>query len=96
MATYQYRCEHHGMHDVVTPIGTARPTRPCPVCDHDAVRVFTAPHLSLGTRRVVAAIDRAEESADKPEVVTSIPTTGARRRTPTAPPNPALQRLPRP
>jgi hypothetical protein len=44
----------------------------------------------------MAAIDNAERTSESPDVVTSIPSAGARRRTPMAPANPALQRLPRP
>jgi hypothetical protein len=59
-------------------------------------RVFTAPMLSLASRVAMTAIDRCESTADTPAVVTELPPTGARRRTPKAPLNPALMRLPRP
>lgn len=96
MTTYQYRCDTDGVLDVKLPIGTAPPRYPCPVCDREAVRLFTAPLLSLGSGPIMDAIDRTEKTRDEPELVTSLPSTGARRRTPIAPPNPALQRLPRP
>ena len=96
MATYLYRCTTHGDTEVARPIGSAPPTWSCPVCQAECARVFLPPLLSLAPHRVVAAIDRAERSADAPEVVSSLPTQGVRRRTPMAPPNPAYQRLPRP
>jgi putative FmdB family regulatory protein len=96
MATYLYRCTTHGETEVVRPIGSAPPTWPCPECQADCARVFVPPMLSLAPSRVMAAIHRTERSADAPEVVTTLPTQGARRRTPMAPPNPAYQRLPRP
>jgi len=52
--------------------------------------------LGLADRRLVGALDRAEKSRDEPEVVTSLPPSGGRRRQRAAPPNPALSRLPRP
>ena len=96
MAKYEYRCETHGIVEVSLPIGTARPQWPCPECHEDAVRVFSAPLLSLAPRELVRLIDRTEKTRDEPEVVSSVPSAGARRRTPMAPPNPALRRLPRP
>ena len=96
MAIYLYRCTTHGETEVCRPIGSAPPTWTCPVCHGECARVFLPPLLSLAPSRVVAAIDRAERSADTPEVVSSLPTQGVRRRTPMAPPNPAYQRLPRP
>jgi hypothetical protein len=96
VTTYQYRCDRDGFVDVQRPMGTALPREPCPVCQDDAVRVFSPPRLSFVDRRRMVAVDGTKKTADDPEVVTSLPTTGARRRTPMAPPNPALQRLPRP
>jgi hypothetical protein len=52
--------------------------------------------LSSGRRDLVAAIDHAEKTRDAPDVVTSLPPSGARRRTPTVPLTPTLARLPRP
>jgi hypothetical protein len=45
---------------------------------------------------VVAAIDRTEKTRDEPEVVSSLPRRHPSKRTPIAPANPALRRLPRP
>ena len=96
MATYQYRCTADGMVDVTRPIGTATPNSLCAVCGRDMKRVFSVPMLALGSRPVVAAIDHAERSRDVPEVVDALPAADARRRSRMAPPDPALQRLPRP
>jgi hypothetical protein len=52
--------------------------------------------LSFAPSELMAVIDRTERTSDEPDVVSSIPAAGARRRTRMAPPNPALQRLPRP
>jgi hypothetical protein len=96
MVTYQYRCGRDGLLEVARPIGTAPPAVPCPGCGEPAPRVFTPPLLGLAPRRVVAAIDRAEASRYEPAVVSAPPRRPAHLRTPVAPPNPALRRLPRP
>jgi putative FmdB family regulatory protein len=94
MTTYRYRCPADGPTDVTLPFGTAPPTRACPSCGEEMSRVFTAPMLGLASRAVVAAIDRSGASAEAPAVVSRIPGSGP--RTPVAPPNPKLRRLPRP
>ena len=96
MAWYEYRCERHGVVEVSRPIGQATAKAPCPVCAVEAVRVFSAPIVSLAHRGRMAAIDRTEKSRDEPEVVSSLPRRPPSKRTPMAPPNPALQCLPRP
>jgi hypothetical protein len=96
MATYRYRCVVDGVFDVSRPIGTAGSQWPCPVCNGEAVRVFSAPMLSLAPRSLVAAIDSTEKTRDEPEVVSALPPRRARTRRPAAALNPSLQRLPRP
>ena len=96
MAIYEYQCDQDGVFEVTRPIGTASESLTCRVCGSEARRVFSAPMLFRGSRALVAAIDHAEKSRDEPEVVTSLPSTGARRRTPVLPLTPTLQRLPRP
>ena len=96
MAKYQYRCVLDGVFDVSRPIGTAESRAPCPVCNSEAVRVFSAPMLSLASGPLVAAIDNTEKTRDEPEVVSALPPHRARTRRPAAALNPALQRLPRP
>jgi predicted nucleic acid-binding Zn ribbon protein len=96
VAIYEYKCVVDGVFDVSRPIGTAPAAIGCAVCGIEARRVFSAPMLFRGSRALFAAIDHAEKSRDEPDVVTSIPSTGARRRTPMATMTPALRRLPRP
>jgi len=96
VATFQYRCLQDGGFDVRRPIGEPEGRVRCPVCGTDAIRVFSAPSLSLAPRALVAAIDRTERTRDEPDVVSTVPTRGLRRLTPTAPADPRLQRLPRP
>lgn len=96
MAIYEYRCERHGAFEVTRAIGTAPASLACPACEHEARRVFSAPMLVRTPPRLVAAIDHAEKTRDEPDLVTSLPPAGARRRTPVLPLTPTLRRLPRP
>jgi putative FmdB family regulatory protein len=96
VAIYEYRCQNDGVFELMRPIGAQPQSSPCPVCRGEARRVFSKPMLSLAPRHLVAAIDHAEKSRTDPEVVTSLPPNGARRRTPVLPLTPTLRRLPRP
>jgi putative FmdB family regulatory protein len=96
VALYEYRCELDGAFDIARPLGTAPPSVACPVCETEARRVFSKPMLKSVPRELVAAIDHAEKTRDDPVIVTSLPPSGARRRTPVLPLTPTLRRLPRP
>jgi hypothetical protein len=96
MAMYRYRCVVDGIFDVSRPMGMAGSGAPCPVCNSEAVRVFSAPMLLLAPRAIVAAIDNSEKTRDEPTVVSALPPRRACTRRPAAALNPALQRLPRP
>jgi hypothetical protein len=96
MVQYRYRCEYDGFFDLTRPMGSAETLARCPECDSDATRVFAAPMLSMAPRGLMAAIDRTEKSRDEPDVVSVLPPRRGGRRTPMAPANPALRRLPRP
>lgn len=96
MAIYEYQCDDDGVFEVTRPLGTPLKSITCPVCKGEARRVFSKPMVSFSPRALVAAMDHAEKSRDEPEVVTSLPPTGARKRTPVLPLTPTLRRLPRP
>ena len=100
MAIYEYLCDRDGVFDVTRPLGTAPESVPCSVCGGEARRVFfSAPMVRCGGSRratLYAAIEHAEKSRDEPEVVASVPSAGARRRTPLLPLTPTLARLLRP
>ncbi|ODT97886.1 MAG: hypothetical protein ABS81_29160 [Pseudonocardia sp. SCN 72-86] len=96
MALYRYRCAAHGAFDLTSPIGTAPETAPCPGCSSASARQYTAPMLGRGSSAAMTLIDRTRATADAPAVVSAPPRRPASRRTPLAPPNPALRRLPRP
>ena len=96
MAIYEYRCERDGAFDVTRPIGTAPASVECPECAGEAVRVFTNPMVSFAPRELVAALDHEQKTRYEPDLVTSLPTTGARRPTPMATLTPQLAKLPRP
>ena len=96
MAIYEYRCERDGAFDVTRPIGTAPASVECPQCAGEAMRVFSNPMVSFAPRELVAALDHEQKTRYEPDVVTSLPATGARRPTPMAPLTPQLAKLPRP
>jgi putative FmdB family regulatory protein len=96
VAPYEYRCDQDGVFEITRPLGTAPTSITCPVCRNEARRVFSKPMLMSAQREVVAAIDHAEKTRDEPDIVTSLPPTGARKRTPVLPLTPTLRRLPRP
>lgn len=95
MAIYEYRCDHDGLFEVTRPLGTAPAFVACTVCGSESRRVISVPTVRTGSRSAwTAAIDHAEKSRYEPEVVTSLPSTGARSRT--LPLTPTLRGLPRP
>ncbi len=96
MATYEYRCARDGVFDARHPIGTAPQTMACPRCEAEVGRVFSKPMLFSTPKELVAALDHEEKTRHEPDVVTSLPRAGARKRTPVLPLTPKLRRLPRP
>ena len=96
MATYEYRCDEDGAFEVTRPIGTAPASVACPECASEAGRVFSSPMVSFAPRALVAALEHEEKTRTDPDVVTSLPPTDPRKRTPVLPLTPTLRRLPRP
>ena len=96
VVSYQYRCQNHGILTHNFPIGHAPERIECEDCTEFAGRYYSAPMTSRAPANRLALIDKAEKSRDEPEVVSSLPRRHPSKRTPMAPPNPALQRLPRP
>ncbi|CAN5807981.1 hypothetical protein BH23ACT10_BH23ACT10_07740 [soil metagenome] len=68
----------------------------CAECDGEAARIYSAPMTAGTSGPAATAIERAEKTRHEPDVVTSLPPRRGARRVPTAPPNPALRKLPRP
>lgn len=100
MVMYEFHCPRHGLFERLLPMGAASTGGPCPRCGADSTRQMSAPSLVRTSRSPTSAwfgaIERAEKSRHEPEVVSSVPSAGARRRIRTAPMTPALRRLPRP
>lgn len=96
MAIYEYRCERHGTFEVMRAIGTAPASVACPACERTARRVFSSPMLTHTPPALAAALDHAEKTREAPDLVTSLPPSDPRKRTPVLPLTPALRRLPRP
>jgi putative FmdB family regulatory protein len=92
--TYAFRCPACGDFDARFPM-TSIPTQlDCRTCGGGARRIFSAPHLGLGSSTAVKLLDATERTASEPAVVASLPD----RRTPPRPVtrNPLHAKLPRP
>jgi putative FmdB family regulatory protein len=97
VTTYEYRCDGDGtLLEAEFPLGTAPESVTCERCGGRARRVFSKPMLTSSRRDLATMIEHAEKSRTDPEVVTSLPSAGARKRTPVLPLTPTLRRLPRP
>ena len=96
MATYQYRCDEHGLVETTRPIGTAPPELSCTTCGRPARRAYSSPRLALADRRTLALLDRTERTREAPDVVTALPRRALRGATPQVRASPAQRRLPRP
>lgn len=96
MATYQYRCNEHGLVETNRPIGTAPPELSCTTCGRSARRAYSSPRLALADRRTLALLDRTERTSEAPDVVTAVPPRSPRRAMPQVHASPAQRRLPRP
>jgi len=94
MPTYSYRCPSCGPFDVRVPMSALREQVPCRVCSAPSARVFQAPYLASGHSAVNRAIQRAEASAEDPQVVHDLPGKRADRR-PSPPRDPRHASLPR-
>jgi len=73
MVTYSYRCRECGDFDVRAPMGRATARCSCPRCGASAARRFTVPLVRRGDPAVWRAVESAERSAERPEVVSGPP-----------------------
>lgn len=97
MAIYEYRCRQHGVFDIMRPLGTAPGSIACAACGAESRRVISAPMVISSSRSAwSAAVEHAQKSRHEPDVVTSVPSAGARMRTRVLPLTPTLRGLPRP
>lgn len=97
MVLYEYRCAQHGVFELMLPMGAAVSSATCPECGGSAQRALSAPTVARASRSAwFGAIEHAEKSRHEPDVVSTVPSAGARRRIHQAPMTPALRRLPRP
>jgi putative FmdB family regulatory protein len=96
MVIYEYRCQQHGVFERMQPMGAASSIAPCPQCGGDAMRALSAPSVTRSSRAAwFGAVEHAEKSRHEPEVVSAVPSAGARRARQVQM-TPALRRLPRP
>ncbi|WP_449277017.1 zinc ribbon domain-containing protein [Leucobacter sp. GX24907] len=94
MPSYSFLCSEGCRFDGTYTMADVPQECECRVCGAVARRLITAPHLSKAGTATFAAIDRSARSAHEPEVVGSLPSTGAKRSQPVTR-NPLHAKLPR-
>lgn len=92
MTIYEFRCDQGHRADQRFPMGSAPRSVVCPTCGADAPRRFTAPRLRSLEPAATRHMDRAQRSAEAPEVVRAVPPARGR---PAPAPDPRHATLPR-
>lgn len=92
MPTYEFSCSRCGRFDAVFSLAAVPDATAC-ACGTSARRAMTAPHLGRGSSGAMRLLDATAATAERPAVVGSIPSGGARTATST---NPLHAKLPRP
>ncbi|WP_442903924.1 FmdB family zinc ribbon protein [Gulosibacter sp. GYB002] len=95
MPLYEFKCPERHVSVALMPISTATRERECPDCGATAHRRISAPTVFTANRAAVAAIDATERSAHEPQLVSGLPTSGAKSPTRVTH-DPAHRGLPRP
>lgn len=93
MPTYGFSCTDCGPFDVRCAMAESDDPRRCPRCSGPARREFGAPGLRTLAPGLRRALDAQERTADRPDVVTSIPQKTSKTRITR---DPRHLRLPRP
>lgn len=95
MPSYEYKCPAHGRFDVVLSMAASSADHACPLCGMKSRKVISAPYLNLGDPMSRRVIDATKATADKPGIVTTLPTSSGRRSQQVSR-DPRHQRLPKP
>ena len=69
MPSYDYRCGDCGTFTATLSMAAAKAAHACPDCGTQARRVWGAPALHAGNQKLRALQERAEGSADAPQLV---------------------------
>ncbi|PID98538.1 MAG: FmdB family transcriptional regulator [Actinomycetales bacterium] len=80
MPTYSYICPDHGKFDVFLSMSECVAVYPCMSCERGSRRLFSAPSLNLGDSRARQLLDATKETADRPRVVSSLPSNSRKVR----------------
>lgn len=80
MPTYTYSCETCGNFSVIRAVDTREEPVYCPGCAEPGRRVFETPYLTKGSAAVDRIVQRADTSAETPEVTSQIPPALRRSR----------------
>jgi putative FmdB family regulatory protein len=73
MPTYAFRCVACGDFDAVFLMTTVPAQLDCQVCGGAARRIFSAPHLGVGSSTAMKLLDATKRTASEPAVVESLP-----------------------
>lgn len=97
MVTYQYQCDEDGTTEVNVPMGSASVTIDCPMCGQAARRLYSSPMISTGgDPRAGRLIEATIATSERPDVVTSIPSSNKPGHQQKVTTNPLHKKLPRP
>jgi putative FmdB family regulatory protein len=69
MPLYEYECADHGIFEQQGTMDEAAKAARCFVCEADARRILSAPHVACLVRSEVKARERNEKSRQEPRVV---------------------------
>ena len=86
MPVYVFACPECGSFELARPMAEASSRACCPTCEREARRVFTPPRLARLAAPMRRALEREEESAHEPRVVTEKRGRPLRRHREPAPP----------
>jgi putative FmdB family regulatory protein len=92
--TYVFRCPACGDFDAVFPMASIPARLDCRACGGGARRIFSAPHLGVGSSTAMKLLDATMRTADEPAVVESPPDVRTSPRPVSR--NPLHAKLPRP
>ena len=94
MPTYAFRCAACGDFDAVFPMASVPRQPDCQACGGAARRIFSAPHLGVGSTTATKLLDATKRTAGEPAVVDSLPVRQTSPRPVSR--NPLHAKLPRP
>lgn len=94
MPIYEFRCQQCSVFEESHRMDSVPDMVSCPTCRRPAPRKISAPRLSVSGSAAFKLIDATKRSAHEPEVVSSLPAAGRRKKQQYTE-NPLHRKLPR-